>query len=428
MRESLLLTLRTLMRGRVLFLLLGAVGLVHWLMPDFVRSDGSASGAFEMHVRAVPGVVAAIVQLAVLSIACGLFAHEREQKRLALTLSRPVSAFAVAVGRWLGVSVIAACALMFSSALLLAFPPDMGNAPLPSCRHHYAPSLPPPEVSAGRILASYLEDPATPETIKKASRRAVLTLLTTKELDRYDVIKPGDKMTWPFDIGSLKDRMVAGEPLSLRVRFSTQFEMRTPVAGEISVGDYVAVVSNNTQALIEIPLVRVGAHGAEGPLGLTFANTGTTAVMIRPRRDLEVLAPADSFWWNLFRAQIEVVSLSMLLVAFGLFLSAALSRPVAVFTALASFAVVLMVPSVIVQFPDEFNAPLSDRIGLALSRCVQTVTASVSGPSPMSDLATGRAVEWIPMLRTVAWNSVLLPCVLLALSAFIVRRKPLADV
>ena len=427
MRESLLLTLRALMRGRILILLLGAVGLIHWLMPGFVRSDGTVSGNLEMYIRAVPGFVAMVVQLAILCIACGMFAKEREEKRLALTLTRPVPAFSVAVGKWLGLSIVAAVTLAFSSALLLAFPPDKVGK-LPPCRHHYAPSLPPPEVTASRMLLSYLQDPDTPEAIKKASKSAVLTLLTTKEQDRYDVVKPGDTMVWPYEIDALKNKMDAGEKLSLLVRFSTQFEMRTPVAGNICMGDYSATVSNNTQALIEIPFTRAGvAVKKESGINLTFSNTGKTTVMLRPRRDLEVLAPADSFAWNLLRAQLEILSLSMLLAAYGLFLSAALSRPVAVFTALASFAVVLMVPSVIVQFPDEFHAPLADRIGLALSRCVQTVTSSVSMPSPVSDLATGRAVEWMPMLRTVVGNSILLPCVLLALSAFIVRRKPLAD-
>ena len=426
MRESLLLTLRAAMRGRILVLLLGATGLIHWLMPEFVRSDGTAAGGFEMYVRAVPGFAAVVVQLAILCIACGMFAREREEKRLALALTRPASAFSIAVGKWLGLSAVAAVALAFSSALLLAFPPDTIEK-LPPCRHHYAPSLPPPEVTASHMLASYLQDPETPEAVKKAPKSAILALLTTKEQDRYDVVRPGDTMAWPYDIDALKAKMSAGERLSLLVRFSTQFEMRIPVAGGLSLGGYSAAVSNNTQSLIEIPFSRAdGTNGTDG-LCLKFSNTGKSAVMIRPRRDLEVLAPADSFSWNLLRAQLEILSRAMLLAAYGLFLSAALSHPVAVFTALASFAVVLMVPSVIVQFPDEFHAPLADRIGLALSRCVRTVTSSVSTPSPVSDLATCRAVEWMPMLRVVAVNSLLAPCALLAAAAFIVRRKPLAD-
>ncbi len=427
MKESLLLTLRSLVRGKVLFLLMGAVALIHWLAPGIVRSDGSAAGAFEMYVRTVPGFVSVVVQLTVLSVACGLFAGEREEKRLALTMTRPVPAFSVAIGKWIGMTIAAALTLAFSSVLLACFPSATVDGGFPPCRHHYAPSLPPPEVVAGRMLDYYLQDPQTPEAVKKASKSAVLTLLTTKEQDRYDVVKPGESMSWPYETEALKGKMAAGEPLSLLVRFSTQFSMRSPVAGSLTLGEYSAVVSNNTQSYIEIPLSGKAGVVDGGPLALKFSNTGKETVMLRPRRDLEVLAPADSFWMNLLRAQLEVLSLASLLAAYGIFLSAALSRPVAVFTAITSLAVVMMVPSVIIQFPDEFHASLADRIGLAISRCVQMATSSISMPSPISDLATGRAVEWRDLLRMSAGNFVVLPFVLLVLASFIVRRKPLAD-
>ena len=426
MPTSFLLAFRQLVRGRVLLLLLSGIGLVHALLPRFVRSDGTAAGALEMYVRAVPGVALVIVLLTLLAVAAGFFAQEREEKRLALTLVRPVSAYAVAGGKYLALVAVAALALAFSAGLVGLFAP----ASLPPCRHHYAPSLPPAEVVASHLLADYLADPKTPEAVKKASKSAVLTLLTTKETDRYEVVKPGADMIWPFEIAALKAKMAGGEELKLRVRFSTQFEMRAPVAGRFTLGDYAAVVSNNTQAVLDIPLAKGAGEGAsnEKELLLHFANTGASAVMVRPRRDLEVLAPADSFAANLLRAEIEGLALAALLAAYGLFLSAALSRPVAIFTALVTFVIVLMVPSVIAQFPDEFNAPLADRLGLMLSRGVQFVTASISTPAPISDLATGKAIEWAALGRTVVLNIVVWPSALLALSAFIARRKPLADV
>lgn len=434
MKDSFLIAIRALVRGRMLPLLLLGVALVHWLMPSIVRSDGTAEGLMEMFVRAVSGFSAVMVMLVVLVTACGMFAREREEKRLALAVVRPVNAFAVVAGRWLALVSVAALALAFSAALTLAFPNagKAGKVAFPSCRHHYAPSLPPPAVVAAHLLEDYLKDPKTPEAVKKASKRAVLTLLATKEIDRYDVVPPGETMVWPYAIEGLERKMTAGEPLALKVRFSTQFELRSPVAGEIALGGYSAVVSNNTQSLIEIPLKGAGVKGSkdgkgtgeDGKVVLAFTNTGKSAVMIRPRRDLEVLAPADSFAMNLFRAELEVWAMAALLAAFGLFLSAALSRPVAVFTALVAYAIVLMAPSVIAQFPDEFNAPLADRLGLALSRTIQSLTSGLAEPSPMADLATSRAVEWAALSKVFASDVILLPVFLLALSAFIIRRKP----
>ena len=113
MRHSFHLALCALVRGRVLALLLAAVALVHWLLPDFVRSDGTAAGALEMWVRAVPGVVDVIVLLVVLVVACGLFAREREEKRLALTLVRPAHALGVAYGKWLSPIAVVAHSQVF---------------------------------------------------------------------------------------------------------------------------------------------------------------------------------------------------------------------------------------------------------------------------------------------------------------------------
>ena len=55
MRESFRLTLRALVRGHVMTLLVAAVALVHVLFPSIVRADNTASGWREMYVRAVPG-------------------------------------------------------------------------------------------------------------------------------------------------------------------------------------------------------------------------------------------------------------------------------------------------------------------------------------------------------------------------------------
>lgn len=434
MKDSFLLTIRALVRGRMLPLLMAGVALVHWLMPSIVRSDGSAEGTLEMFIRAVPGSSATMVMLVLLVTACGMFAREREEKRLALAMVRPVGAFSVVLGRWLALVFASALALAFSAALALMFPEagDAGKVTYPPCRHHYAPSLPPPSTVAAHLLEDYLKDPKTPEAVKKASKRAVLTLLTTKEIDRYDVIPPGETMIWPYDIEGLTEKMAAGERLALKVRFSTQFELRSPVAGEIAIGGYSAVVSNNTQSLIEIPLMgagvapKAGVRGKveDGKVALTFKNTGKSAVMIRPRRDLEVLAMADSFGMNLLRAELEVWAMASLLAAFGLLLSAALSRPVAVFTALVAYAIVLMAPSVIAQFPDEFNAPVADRLGLALSRGIQAVTSSLAEPTPMADLATSRAVEWSALGRILVMDVILLPLALLMVAGMVIRRKP----
>ena len=93
------------------------------------------------------------------------------------------------------------------------------------------------------------------------------------------------------------------------------------VAGELRLGELSAAVSNLTQAVLVFPLAdRGGEAGEEGVL--SFRNLGKDALMLRPRRDVELLIPADSFFWNLLRSWIEMAATLTLVVAFGLFLSA----------------------------------------------------------------------------------------------------------
>ena len=156
---------------------------------------------------------------------------------------------------------------------------------------------------------------------------------------------------------------------------------------------------------------------------LTFKNTGRTDVMLRPRRDVELLAPGDSFTANNLRATLEVLALAGLLAAFGLFLSASLSRPVALFTAAVLMAAALMAPDAVSQFPDEFNATTGEKMGLAISRAVTRFTAALSEVSPVSDLASGRAIPVGELGRAVVTDLVAWPLLFLALTAFLLRRK-----
>ena len=126
---------------------------------------------------------------------------------------------------------------------------------------------------------------------------------------------------------------------------------------------------------------------------------------------------------NSVRASVEMLALAGLLAAFGLFLSAALSRPVALFTAAVLLAAAMMAPDAVAEFPDEFNATFGEKVGLAISRAVMSFTSAVSEASPVSDLATGKAIVGRDVVRMVACNLALIPSVLLALTAILLRRK-----
>ena len=422
MRESFKLAWRAFLRGGVVASLAVATFITYKLMPIIVRTDGTEQGATEMFVRAVTGGVYVFLAISILCAAAGFFAQERSGNRLALSVVRPASSFSVVLGIWGAFLAISLGVLALSGALTV-FSFRANNPGI--CHHHIQPILPPPEYAASKILDQFLKDPKTPEEIKKAPRATVLSFLASKEADRYEAIRKGGVLSWNFD-SSVCER----ESLSVRIRFSTAMELRAAVEGKFEMGQWSASITNNTQSIIDVPLLLNKSQKQKKTEGnkceLKFTNVGKETIMVRPRKDIEILIPADGFTMNLLRSSLVQFSIIALIAAFGLFLSSGLSRPVATFTALVAAAVIAMSPSVIDQYPNEFETNFADRFGLAVSRVVQKTTYWIESPDPIGDLAQNKCVEWEEVAQTAA-ASAGFSLVLLALASFVLRRKPFAD-
>ncbi len=409
---------RGLVRGHVLTALLVLTGLAHAFLPYVVRSDGTDAGGREMFVRAVPGSVYAVLCIALLSCACGLLARERESNRLALAVVRPVSAFTVVLGKLLALVAVAAIVLACNAGLTCL----RGN--WQDCHHVYEPVLEPAEVTARKAMEEMLKAPDVPEEIRSVPRHTLLSILTGREMDRYETVDPGKTLHLPFasDAADSDDGVVA------RIRFSTLFNTRAEVSGTVSFGPWSAPVSNNTQNILDLPLSRLSQAKSKGALTpLSFHNKGAESLMLRPRCDVQVLTPADSFAMNAFRASCEMLCVVAFLCAFGLLLSSALSRPVAIFTALVLLLVSEMAPAVVAQYPDAIDLPFKDRFGLMLSRGITCITSAVSSLQPVSDLATDTCVEWSSLGYAFLLDALAVPLMFVAAAAFLVRRRATAS-
>ena len=145
--------------------------------------------------------------------------------------------------------------------------------------------------------------------------------------------------------------------------------------------------------------------------------------MLRPRRDIELLMPADSFWRNLLRAYVEMLSILSIVVAFGVALSSGLGRPVALFVAFVALVVGEMSPSVIEQYPDELETNAVDRVGLVITRFAAEVTRPISSLSPLEKLAKDECVEPRETVRLAVSNLLVLPVILSLVAAFAMPRK-----
>jgi hypothetical protein len=261
-----------------------------------------------------------------------------------------------------------------------------------------------------------MNDPSTPPEVKRAKKSVVMRLLTQRAVDHYQTVPTNDPVRWSFKLPS------SGE-LSVRMRFTNQFDMRQDLLGRFVYGGKTVAVSNITQAILKVPLgaqARLSGGAAEE---LEFCNLGKTALMLRPRKDLHLLISADAFGFNLMRAWLELSAILTLLVAFGVFLSSGLGRPVALFVALAVLLSGEVSPSVISQYPDELETKTVDRIGLYLTRFSAEITRPFSSLSPLQSLSRDECVELGEVVRVLLVNCIAVPALFCLLAAYLMPRK-----
>lgn len=407
-------------RSRTLLLLL--VASVAWMLaaPFVFVGDGTAEGARALVVHYSLGGVAALLAVALLASATGSIASEREARRLQLTLVRPVRYSVVAFAKMAALVSLGALVLAVATAIE-ACRTDLSRP----CLHVLCPVMPTPREEAMAMYDAFMKDPNTPVAAKRAKKSVVLRLLAQRSLDRYDTVSGGAVARWNFKAG---ESTLPDEGLSVRLRFTNAYDVRQDVRGVLFLraGDSVwsGSVSNITQAVVEIPLKRERAGAATSELAeLTFRNDGNSTLMLRPRRDVNLLTPADGFGWNLLRAYMELVAMLSILVSFGVFLGAGLGRPVALFTAIVALIVSEMSPSVIEQYPDELETDKIDSIGLYITRAAAEATHPVSSLVPLEKLSEDACVERREVVRTAVANMVFAPLILALLAALVIPRK-----
>lgn len=393
-----------------------------FLADRFLVTDATAEGHREMVIRYGLGGVFTLLIISLLAAATGAIASEREARRLQLTQVRPVSGFSIALGKILALSVVGAVILAVSCATV-AFSSEFRGR---RCNHVLRPKLITPREEAEKMYDYYMNAPDTPAQIKKAKRSVILRILEQRARDNYQSVQTNETAVWEFPgiseyASNLKDGHYHTSPLSVRLRFSNTFSMRDDVRGTIFAPGFSASISNITQTSIVVPLVRDGTECEKDVI--KFTNNSKGSVMLRPRQDIELLIPADAFGWNITRAFVVMTSILALVIAFGVFLGAGLSRPVALFTAITLLAVSEMSPSVMEQYPDQLESDKIDSIGLTITRAVDRTMKSVSSLSPLSAVAQDDCVESEDAAEIFVLDFVLMSVLFSVLSAILIRRK-----
>ena len=397
-----------LVRSKSLWVLAAAV--VGWtlLAPAVITGDGTAAGARALELKYSLGGATLLAMVTMTIHGAGSLALERAAKRLQLALVRPAPRLALVGGRVLAAAA-AAAAVIALAALVVAARHPLSQP----CRHVLRPQLPEISATAERLYEHLLKAETSAAEMKRLGRAAALRVLTQRIYDNYDAVPTNAAIAWriaPVD---------ASGGASVRLRFTHSLGMREQVRGRLEFGGASAEVDCLTQAVMEFPLRGEIAAAEE----LKFENLGAHAVLFRPRRDVEVLVPADGFGWNLLRAWAELAALATLLIALAVFLGGTLSRPVAVFTLLVVLLVSEAGPDVIDRNPEEIMDSAIDRFGLFVTRTATTLTRPFSSVAPLARLGEDECIERGEMTAAVT-RCLALAFLFTLLTAALLPRKP----
>ncbi len=409
-------------RSRAVLLL--SLASLAWVIaaPFVLTGDGTESGWFEMRVRYSLAAVFCLTLVSLAATAAGSLSKDRANKRLQLTLVRPVPYFIVALGRMialsaLGAAVLALAALTLRLTMASSLADDGYGA---TCDHVLDPVLESPTAAIEKRLSEIREH--NPELLEKMTENEARRYLLQYETSRYQTVRPGETNAWAFATDSISD----ASEVAVRIRLTDALGRLEQTDGVFRLGDREGRIAHVNKTLVKVPLWRTG-NAPEGDLGqtanLTLENRGARGVSLCPYRDLQLLVRADSFGWNLFRGWLEMSALVALVVALAIFLGACLGRSVAVFSVLALLFIMSVSPALVEDYPDPSSMTLLDRVSLRLTETAARATRPLSAYTPIAHLESTSCIEWKEVGEAIGWNMLVLPLVFSLLAGLVMARK-----
>lgn len=439
-----LLALRAALRTKGVAALFALLMVCVLVLPRVVKGDGTPEGDLHILLSYTLGFSFGILCLATLWAACALFAAEIDSTRMQLSAVKPVRAAEFWIGKWLALLVLNAALLATVYAGVYAqlrWRVHQGGAAVAECllsRCVTHPILPTVQEEARQAYETLQKQNALPKDLDK---QATLQVLEEKASERYDVINPGDLMRWRFRLSRPVEQ---AEPVTVRVRFDTEYSTRELVKGSFRLsvaGDPAQAVEvkldDFTQNEIEFVVdtqAFAGTRPKEGGLRdfeLLFRHVGdpkkTSALMLRNRQDVVLLTPGGTFGANLVRAAVIHWSVLALLAAFGLTLSVCFSMPVAVFTATILLMLMLVGNSVFRQVSTEDEKKWQNRPGIFVSQVVHRISSRALKAKPLVALSNGERIDGETLGTSLAWNVGWAPLFFIFIGCAVLRRRELAQ-
>ena len=343
-----LLTVRNAARTRVFTSMLVMVVLATGVFPLIVGGDGTVQGHAQVALSYSMRLLALILAAATVWAAVGVTSHEIEDKQIHLLITKPLSAFQIWMGKWLGLLVMNASLLLLAGICVSA---TLRWQLRPSVLSHDQRQLVSDEVLTARRVISpdkpHLEQTTSKSTASAKPGNDAIESLTNEGAPAIarddDTILPGASRIWRFDLG---DHRSDSLPISLRFRLTSprQLELK-PVAVEwhIYSGERSGLRTYSADVYAGQPnSFTVPNPGGDGTIVAEFVNVQTNppaTVQFKHNNGVTVMIPHGSFECNLAKAMVMLFCRMAILCALGLTMGSFFSMPVAVFVSCSTIAV-----------------------------------------------------------------------------------------
>ncbi len=394
------LAIRNAIRSRMVICLLLVLLAVIFILPATVKGDGTSEGHAQIILNYTLGAAQFLLSLAILWAGCAAVAAEIEEKQIQMIVSKPVRAIHIWIGKWLGLSLLAAFLLAMCGGATYALLRAKIGADFArlrdsalAARETILPALPDVEP---RAVAIFEEQRRAGNIAADVNPADAVAAIRENLLRQSFVAAPGGMIRWTLHIPNPPPRVM------LRYRIAASRLDLARVAGQWSsesARSEITVAPNAWQETnIAIP--------PTPELTLTFANTDShgATLLFDPHDGLQVLRPAGTFVGNFVRSLLVVFIGVAFLAALGITAGAIFSMPVAGLVSLYGLVLLrigdyignLTQTVALVPWHQSEASPPNWVDGLlrGFFRLLHAFIAPLQSADPLGKLSGGELVSW----------------------------------
>ena len=439
------LAIRTAVRSRACAWLFAATLGATFGLPFLLRGDGTAIGHMRMVITYPIGMLFTVLLLGTLWLSAGLVSLEISGRQLQSVAVKPIRAFDIWAGKWLGLLAINACLVALATLGIVvsartiahryAQDPDSHAAlqeQLFVGRRGIAPEVTPDLIDeAEQLRWALIAEGRIPEGVP------VARFVQEAKAKRW-IVAPGATASWNLAFPDAWRTERQPPKLSLRYHFRCNPAERAPVSGS-----WTLAAEGCVPVRVAVQEILDGVHHLSIPdtfrpttktVTVSFSSTSTADtphVFFDADAPVTLLVHAGSFTMNLLRSMFALLCFLAAVAAVGLTMGTLFSFPVAVFAG----AAILFALSLATGFSeepvghshgDEAKPSVITRMAEPALLTLKHATINVIDNIPIAALGDGMLFSWRQTGECALLLLLLLPAILGSISALLLSQKELA--